>query len=261
MREDVTVYDRLNLLFRMPDRYNDYSPKNGERFEHSVEQKIVEDSQHDIFYAVFNPNAVSLPVQFTMYPFGILHRPLPTGDLPPEHPGKRVWSHYVTESTYDNFHKDFISRHLSACFHFALGQYLFAAGQRPFGLEIMKSASQIAYDDTVIHSDIALFLMGEGFLEEARTELEKTLVYNEDLGGVHTNWGYYYFKLGNYEEAATSYAKAIEFTPDSFDYYNNLGLALHQAGKGHEAIAAFQQSLAINPDQPKVTGFLKDYSL
>jgi tetratricopeptide (TPR) repeat protein len=154
-----------------------------------------------------------------------------------------------------------MSRHLSAYFHFALGQYLFAAGQRPFGLEIMKSASQIAYDDTVIHSDIALFLMGEGFLEEARTELEKTLVYNEDLGGVHTNWGYYYFKLGNYEEAATSYAKAIEFTPDSFDYYNNLGLALHQAGKGHEAIAAFQQSLAINPDQPKVTGFLKDYSL
>ncbi|MBW1742973.1 MAG: DUF2723 domain-containing protein [Deltaproteobacteria bacterium] len=261
MREDVTVYDRLNLLFRMPDRYDDYSPKNAERSGYSVEQRIVENSQHDIFYAVFNPDAVSLPVQFTMYPFGILHRPFPTGDLPPEHLGKQAWSRYVTESADDTFYKDFMNRHLSARFHFALGQYLFATGQEALGLEIIKLASQIGYDDTVIHSDIALFLMGEGFLGKAQIELEKALVYNEDLGGVHTNWGYYYFKLGDYEEAVTSYKKAIELSPDSFDYYNNLGLALHQAGKGHEAIVAFRESLAINPDQPKVRGFLKNHNL
>jgi len=37
MREDVTVYDRLNLLFRMPDTYDDYSPKNGIGIEHCIE--------------------------------------------------------------------------------------------------------------------------------------------------------------------------------------------------------------------------------
>ena len=261
IREDVTVYDRLNLLFKMPDRYNGYVLGNGERSGHSVEQRIVENTQQDIFYAVFNPNAVSVPVQFTMHSFGILYWPLPTGDLHPDHLSKRVWSRYITESTYDNFHKDFMTRHLSARFHFALGQYLFSIGQQTLGLEIIKLASQIGYDDTVIHSDIALYLMGEGFLEEARAELEKTLVYNEDPGGVHTNWGYYYFKLGDYEKAVTSYERAVQFSPDSFDYYNNLGLALHQAGKNNEAVAVFRQSLAINPDQPKVTGFLKDHSL
>jgi hypothetical protein len=259
MREDVTVYDRLNLLFRMPDRRNDDSPGSRGALGHIVEQEIVANAKQDVFYAVFNPDAVSVPSPFTMYPFGILHTPRPIGDLPSAYLTKRVWSRYVTESTYSTFHKDFMNRHLSARFNFALGQYLFAAGQPALGLEIITLASQIGYDDPVIHSDIALFFMGEGFLEEARTELEKALVYSEDLGGVHTNWGYYYFTLGDYEKAITSYAKAIAFSPGSFDYYNNLALALHQAGKYDEAMDAFRQSLAIKADQPMVTGFLKKH--
>jgi tetratricopeptide (TPR) repeat protein len=261
MRGDVTVYDRSNVLFKMTDRDHDGSLMKEEGIGHSVEQKIVENAQQDVFYAVFNPDAPSVPVQFTMYPFGILYWPLPTGNPPSAYQSKQVWSRYVTESTYDTFYKDFMNRHLSAQYNFALGQYLFATGQRAFGLDIIKLASQIGYDDTVIHSDIARFLMGEGFFDEARLELERTLDYNEDLGGVHTNWGYYYFKIGDYEKAAISYAKAIEFSPESFDYYNNLGLALHRAGNNKEAILAFRQSLTINPDQPMVTAFLKNHDL
>ena len=258
MREDVTVYGRLNLLFKMPHGNDDCSPGNGERLEPIIEQRIVENTGDDVFYAVFNPHAVSLPDHFTMSPFGILYKPLRTGVPSPKDVGKQVWSRYVTESIYDDFHKDFMSRHLSANFHFALGKYLFAADQQALGLEFMKSASQIGYDDTMIHSDIALFLIDEEFLEQARTELEKALVYNEDLSGVYTNWGYYYLKLGDNDKAVGSYDKAVELSPDSFDSYNNLGLALHRAGRDEEAAAAFQQSLKIHPDQPKVRSFLKE---
>jgi len=221
----------------------------------------VQNAKKDIFYAVFNPYAVSLPPQFTMYPFGILYRPLPTGNLPPAHLSNRIWSRYVTESTYGTFHKDFMNRHLSARFNLALGQHLFDTGQQVLGLKLTKLASQIAYDDTVIHSDIALLLMDEGLLQEARTELENALVYSEDLGGVYTDWGYYYFALGDYEKAVASYTKAVACSPDNFHYYNNLGLALHQAGKNHEVITAFRQSLAINPDQPLVRAYLKQHHL
>jgi tetratricopeptide (TPR) repeat protein len=134
-------------------------------------------------------------------------------------------------------------------------------GQPVPGLKEIKWASQVAYNDTMIHSDIALLLIDHGLLEEARSELEKALIYYDDLSGVYTNWGYYYCELRDYDKAVVSFRKAIELNPDRFDYYNNLGLALFKAGRNHEAIMAFQQSLAINGDQPKVERFLREHGL
>jgi tetratricopeptide (TPR) repeat protein len=243
----------------MPEGYHGDSRGDRGTLQYSVEQRIVQNAPRDTFYAVFNPHAVSLPSQLTMHPFGILYRPLPAGNLPSAQARKQVWSRYATASIYGSFHQDFMHRHLSARFNFALGRYLFGAGQQALGLNLITLASRIGYDDTIIHADIALFLIGEGLLKEARTELEKALVYGEDLGGVHTNWGYYYLKLGDYEKAAASYARAVAFHPDSFKYYNNLGIALHKAGENDKAAAAFRQSLAIKPHQPAVLRFMKDH--
>jgi Tfp pilus assembly protein PilF len=113
----------------------------------------------------------------------------------------------------------------------------------------------------MIHSDIAVLLTDQGFLEEARSELEKALVYYEDLSGVHNNWGYYFHKLGDYDKAIAAFREAVELSLDNFGYYNNLGLVLHQAGRKNEATLAFQQSLAINGDQPKVERFLQEHGL
>jgi tetratricopeptide (TPR) repeat protein len=263
MREDVTLYDRLNLLFRMPypnDRKDCLGKKGGE-FRRCVERRIVENTQNDIYYAVFNPHAVSIPDQFVMYPCGILYKAVREEILPPQDIAKRTWNRYVTESIFDNFYRDFMNRHLCAHFHFSLGKCLFMVGQPTLGLEETKWASQIAYDDTMIHSDMALLLIDQGFLEEARSELEKALIYYDDLSGVHTNWGYYYYHLQDYNSAVVSFRKAIELNPDSFDYYNNLGLALYEAGRNEEAIIAFKQSLAINGNQPRVERFLQEHGL
>jgi tetratricopeptide (TPR) repeat protein len=263
MREDVTLYDRLNLLFRMPspDDPNDDIHKRPERSRPSAEAWIVENAKNDVYFAVFNPDAVSLSDPFAMYPFGILYRPLRSKTPCPECLAKHTWTHYETESVHDDFHKDFMNRHLAAHFHFALGKYLFATDQPALGLKLIKWASQIAYDDTMIHSDIAVFLIDKEFLEEARPELEKAFVHAEDLSGIYTNWGYYYWKGLDYDKAIASFRKAVELRPASFDYHNNLGLALHQAGRVEEAIAVFQRSLKINPDQPQVTRFFKEYGL
>lgn len=263
MREDVTLYDRLNLLFRMPypNNSNDCFGERGGEFRRCVERSIVENTQNDIYFAVFNPHAVSMPDQFVMYPCGILYKAARDEIAPPQDICKRTWNRYATESIFDNFYRDFMNRHLCAYFHFSLGKCLFMIGQPTNGLQETTWASQIAYDDTMIHSEIALLLIDQGFLEEARSELEKALIYCDDLSGVHTNWGYYYYHLQDYNNAVVSFRKAIELNPDSFDYYNNLGLALYQAGRNEEAIMAFKQSLAINGNQPRVERFLQEHGL
>ncbi len=263
MREDVTLYDRLNLLFRMPyqnDRQACSGMKGGE-FRRCVERWIVENTQNGVYYAVFNPHAVSVPDQFVVYPYGVLYKAVRGKIRFPEDIGKRVWNRYMTESIFDNFYKDFMNRHLCAQFHFSLSKYLFMVGQPSLGLKASKWASQMAYDDTMIHSDIALLLTDHGFLEDARLELEKALIYYDDLSGVYTNWGHYYYGLRDYDEAVLFFRKAVELNPKSFDYYNNLGLALYHAGRHEEAIIAFQQSLSIHGNQPKVERFLQEHGL
>ena len=262
VREDVTLYDRPSLLFKMPmDRYEDCLSEKGEEGRRCVEKSIVENTRNSVFYAVFNPHAVSVPEPFKIHPLGILHKAIRDGERLPENFGKGMWNLYVAESIYGNFYRDFMNRHLCAHFHFVLGKYFFAAGQPAIGLKEIKWASQIGYDDTRIHSDIALFLIDQGFTEEAHSELEKALIYYEDLSGVHSNWGHYYYRLGDFSKAIKSYRKAIELSPHTFDYLNNLGLALHQAGRNNEATVAFQRSLAINGDQPRVKRFLQENNL
>jgi len=165
------------------------------------------------------------------------------------------------DSIFDSFHRDFMNRHLCAYFHFSLGQYLFMVGQPAPGLKQAQWASRVGYDDTMIHSDIALLLVDQGFFEEARWELEKALIYYDDLGGVYTNWGHYYYELRDYDEAIKSFRQAVKLDPDNFDHYNNLGLALYQAGRNDEAAAALHQALAMNRDQPKVETFLQEHGL
>ncbi|MBW2173552.1 MAG: tetratricopeptide repeat protein, partial [Deltaproteobacteria bacterium] len=261
MREDVMLYDRPNIIFKMPypDNYKNHFYGKWEEFRPIVEKSILESAQNGIYYAVFNPYAVFIPDQFVMYPCGILYKAIRAGVPFPEAACRSVWTRYVTESIYDNLHKDFMNRHVCAHFHFSLGKYLFMIGKPVPGLKEIKWASQIAYDDTMIHSDIALLLIDQGFFEEARSELEKALIYYDDLGGVYTNWGHYYYELRDYDEAIKSFRQAVKLDPDNFDHYNNLGLALYQAGRNDEAAAALHQSLSMNRDQPKVETFLQEH--
>jgi Flp pilus assembly protein TadD len=150
-----------------------------------------------------------------------------------------------------------MNREVAAYFHFARGKYLLMSGQPDEGLRSMGQASRAGYDHPTIHSDMAVFLTDRGFFEQARFELEKALIYYEDLGGVYNNWGYYYHKIGDHDQAAGWYGKAIKLCPDNPGYYNNLGLALYQAGRKSEADVTFQKSLEIAPDQPKLKKFLK----
>lgn len=259
MREDVILYDRYDLIFKMPfpDNINGVFNGKWEDLKPIVEKQITEKAQHGVYLAAYNPFTFSIPDRHSLLPYGIVYRVFESQSSYDLKEVEHIWNHYSTESFYDSFERDFMTREVSAYFHFSLGKYFFMLGQPAQGLKHIKSASRIGYNDTIIHSDIGVFLIDRGLFEEARSELEKALIHHENLSGVYNNWGYYYYKLHDHHNAAIYYRKAIELDPQNWRYYNNLGLTLWDASRKDEALLAFQKSMAINPNQPKLERYLK----
>jgi len=263
MREDVTLYDRYDLFFKMPFPDNLQGPFHGEwkDFKPVVERRIVEKAHHGVFLASYDPSTLSLAPGQTLMPYGCLFRMFKNEEGYNQKEVGEIWDHYATATFYDNFQRDYMTRQVSAYFFFSRGRYYFMANQSDTGFKYMKLASRIGYDDAIIHSDIGIFLTNEGLFDQARKELEKASLYSEDLGAIYNNWGYYYYTLEDYDEAVLSYRRAVELRPKHFNYYNNLGLALYHGGQRNEASVAFKKSLALNENQPKVTRLLETHGL
>lgn len=255
MGENVRLYDRLNLLFKMPalDRAFPSRTRAWEEKRNLVEQKIIEErGTQDVFYAVFGPYAIELPEHQILIPEGILYRVVKADEPLPLSRFNDVWRSYARESFYDGFPMDYMNRQVKAYFFFCLGKHLILAGQPSLGLINMKVAEEAGYDDELIHSDMAVFLTDHGFLEEARAALERALLHHEDLSGVYNNWGYYYHKAGDPRRAADAFQRAVQLKPERYVSYNNLGFALLETGQKEKAFQAFQQSLRLNPNQPEI---------
>jgi len=264
MREDVTLYDRYNLVFKIPYLGEDRTHFHGkwEDVRAILEEKIIEKrAPHGVFFAVFDPSVISIPRKFRLVPYGILSKVVAVSPNFKEKGSDKIWNYYATESLYDDFEKDYMNRQVSAHFFFDRARYFFFIGQHSVGLKKVKLASRIAYNDDSIHSDIAVFLIDQGLFKEALQELEKASITNEDLSALHNNWGYYYHKLGDYHNAIESFRKAIEIRDDRFPYYNNLAFAFYEVGRKEDAIIAFQNSLAIKREQPGIKNFIRENNL
>ncbi|MFH1490892.1 MAG: tetratricopeptide repeat protein, partial [Pseudomonadota bacterium] len=261
MREDVTLYDRFGIIFRMPE----LGPRRNvprlawEELRNRREKEIIEDKGPiNVFYSVFGPYAIDMPDKYLLMPYGILNRVTEKNEFLDPSTTEPLWAYYSTESLYEGFSRDYMNREISAYFHFSRGKHLVLSGQRSLGLKNLELAGRTGFNDDLIHSEMGVFLTDNGFFEEARAALEKALVYHEDLSGVHNNWGYYYHKIGNLEKAIASFQKAIELKPDRFVYHNNLAFAFFEAGQRKEAFQVFEKSLAIHKNQPGIRKFMAE---
>jgi tetratricopeptide (TPR) repeat protein len=262
MEERVRIYDRLNVVFKIPGmgaRGEDEKASWGEKRDRA-EQAIVEaEGDSKVFYAVFGPYSIWAGTEYRLLPYGLLYRVMKDGETMDWRDVKRLWRSYATESFRDEMTRDFMNREVYGYFYFKYGKYLILSGRPVQGLSQIRRASRVAHDDTLIHSDMAVFLIDHGFFQDARRELEKALVYHEDLAGVHNNWGYYYHKKGDYAQAIASFEKAIACAPTHHGYQNNLGFAYYKAGDLRESLRIFQKSLALNADQPEIREFVEEH--
>jgi len=222
---------------------------------------IVESRQRPIYYAVFGPYAVEMPDSYRLIQKGILYRVMKEGGTVEARDLHRVWTTYAMESVYESFEKDFMNREICAYYFFDRGKALILSGQTSAGLTHMKRARDVGYNDNVIHSEMAVFLTDHGFFEEAELSLARSLLYHEDLSGVHNNWGYYYHKTGKYEEAVMSFRKAVDLKPERYGFLNNLAFALFEAGHKEEASRVFKKSLSLKVNQPEIQKFMRGKSM
>ena len=261
MREDVTLYDRLNILFKMPGAAKGIEARNitWEQERNDTEKKIIaENPEKTIYYAVFGAYAVDLSASHELIPEGVLHRVFLNKLHSQPRIDSAVWQYYATESFYGNFVRDFMNREICAYFFFNRGKEQVLCNRRSAGLENLRLAREIGYNDNVIHSDMAIFFTDHRFFEEARLSLEKALLYHEDLSGVYNNWGYYYDRIGDHEKAVESFRRAVDLRPDRFGFQNNLGFALYRAGQKQESLAVFEKSLSLHAKQPGIRKFVEE---
>jgi tetratricopeptide (TPR) repeat protein len=263
MRKDVSLYDRYDLFFKMPFPDNIHSEYHGDwkDLKAIAERRILEKAQHGVFLASHKPSSLSLTQGELLLPYGTIYRVFSNRDVCDENETMQIWDHYATEALYDRYYRDYMTRQISAYHYFSFAKYLFMRGDHTKGLEGIRAASRMGYNDTMLHSDLAAFLIDQGLFDEAISELEKASLYSVNRAGVLNIRGYLYFKLEDYEKAAAFYGKAVKMRPQDFGHYNNFGLALFYSGKKEEATAAFEKSLAIKHNQPRVVKFMEDHEL
>jgi tetratricopeptide (TPR) repeat protein len=264
MREDVSLYDRYNLIFQMPSmefkgrpREKIWEEKRGQ-FEKDL---ITKRGKRNVFYGAFGPYAISMPEGYTLIPYGVLHEVVKEKTTLDLRIIERAWEYYVKESLQENFYRDYMNREVSAFFYFSRGKQLILLGHASKGLECMRLAATIGYDDTLIPSETGIFLTDHGYYDEARQALERALIYNEDLSGVYNNWGYYYHRIGDLKKSVASFKRAVELKPERFSFHNNLGFALYELGDKAASELALKQSLAVNEEQPEIKRFLREHFL
>ncbi|MDB9822134.1 DUF2723 domain-containing protein [Deltaproteobacteria bacterium] len=266
MREDVILYDRYYLFFKIPYM----GDINGSIVYHGkwddlrdvLEKKVIEKKTgHGVYYSLFNPFLIPMPENYTSIPYGMLLKVVNDRIKIDQSKRARIWNYYATESLEDTFYLDYMNREVTANYHLNKGKHFIMLGGVEAGLQRLKLASQIGYNDDLIHTELSVLLTDFGFFDEAKKELEKSLLYYQNLAGVYNNWGYYYSKLGDLGNAIDSFNKAIDLDPNDVSFYNNLGFILLDAGRQESAIKNFHKSLSIDSNQLPITRILKELDL
>ncbi len=261
-REDLKLYDRENIAFKMPymGKRGGYFYGNWEGFRDLLEKEIVKQRESDgVFYAVFESNTVHLPEKYALVPSGLIHRVVEEKKLNAPYKVENVWRYYSSESFFDEFERDYLNRQVCAHFFYRLGKHLFMAGSRSAAYKYMRRAASVGYDDSGIHILVALGLADEGFFGEAREQIERAATYQKDGGVIQNAWGCYYYKKGDYDKAIAAFRKAAESSPRQAMYHKNLAMALYQEGRIGEATLSSRMSLELEGDQPDLIEMMRQY--
>ena len=130
MREDVTLYDRYNLFFRIPYMGNEKGVfvyhGNWYGLRNKLEKEAIEKrTAYGVYFSVFNPYIISMPDNHDLIPYGILSKvisnPLDINQKKRAH----VWNYYATESLEDSFYRDYMNREVTAFYHLNKGSLRF----------------------------------------------------------------------------------------------------------------------------------------
>jgi len=261
-RPDIAVYDRYNIIFKMPFLYKENSVFVGkwEDLRHIIETELAKNRKY-VYLAVFNDKAY-LKQDCDLIPHGLTYRVVPSQQFESALKEEiKPWPSYIWESVNGTFYRDYMNRSVTSYLLFKMGRDLVLAGKQSSGVNMLERASSIASNDHGIHIDFALFYTDMGMYDEALAELKISSRYATKLAVLYNAWGYYYSKIGSVTKSIKAFEKSIAKNPEEFSVYNNLGLMFLEAGRNNQAKEAFKKSLSLKPDQHKLIDFMETKGL
>ena len=261
-RPDLALYDRYNLFFKMPFLYKDDTTSVGKREEvKQITEKELVKTRRYVYIASFNEKVIS-GREFDIIPCGLTCRAVTPDKFDAALPEEiNRWPYYMIESMNGSFYRDYMNRSATGFFFLKMGRDLILVGKKSLGMETIKRASSLAYNDRDLHKDLALFCTDMGMYEEALSELRIFSRVFTDADILYNTWGYYYARAGYIAEAIEAFEKSIAANPEDFQTYNNLGLMYLEARERNKAGEAFKKSLSLNPEQPELITFMKTKGL
>jgi tetratricopeptide (TPR) repeat protein len=238
MREEITLFDRENLTFKIPY----LGDKNGifygtwEEYRTILENEIIRQrGSRKIFYVVFDHFALNMPEGYTVVPHCLLYQVIPREVLSAGYRVPNLWQYYATESFYEGFERDFMNRQIAGHFYIRYGQYLYKAGNYDGGSLYIDKASRISPDDVGVHFEAAVFFMDLCLFDKARMQIESVSSQDRDQAAVNNLWGIYHYKLGDFPSSVEFFERAVKADKKKDVYYRNLVLALNESGRKDEA--------------------------
>jgi tetratricopeptide (TPR) repeat protein len=117
-------------------------------------------------------------------------------------------------------------------------------------------ALAVTTDNEVAHTNLGMFLLKQGQVDEAISHLQVALQilsksgqvhYNLSRAIVHCDLASASMRKGLIDEAIMHLRKAVELQPDYADAHYNLGSVLFQKGDTDQAVAEWRATLSINP--------------
>ncbi len=261
-REDLRLYDRQNIAFKMPylGESGRISYGNWAGIRTILEKEIVEHSKGEgVLYAVFETNTIRLPSKCQLVPYGLVYQAVEREKLKGSLERSRTYGSIMGgRASFDGFARDYLNREVCAHFLLRFGQYCFMLRDKSHGYEYLRRASNIGYDDTGIHALIASSLAREGYLEKAREEVILNARYQTDASAVQNTWGCYYYNIREYAEAEAAFRAATRMRPNEALYHKNLAMALVKENKRGEALGHIRNSLELNEDQPDLVKLMEE---
>jgi len=113
----------------------------------------------------------------------------------------------------------------------------------------LVNKNSIISKNVIMKNVILSYLFKEsGNIEQAKQNLEETLIIDKSIYFAHLDYGEIVFSLGDFESAFDSFSKAIKINELCEEAFNNIGVVFINLGKLKEAERFFNKAIQLKQD-------------
>ncbi|KAF1334280.1 Transmembrane and tpr repeat-containing protein 1, partial [Globisporangium splendens] len=151
---------------------------------------------------------------------------------------------YFLEKTQTNPMDADAHHHLSVLYR--------SAGEHELHARHARIATLTQHGGPKVWNEMALALMEQGKLDEARAKLEETIAYWPAFAYAYVNMSVIFARNGRYTEALPYCHSALKYAPHDPALHRNIAKVYEQLGRTVDALTHYQRALALDPEDSEL---------